>query len=622
MRSTTYPIRQVARPQSSLIEQLLMALLVGFVFFFLALGAVVIGNQVWYAGRIFPGVSVGGVDVGGLSQADAAVKIARAISYPQNGHILIREQQSFLVTPGQMGLFLDPDTSARQAFQVGRSGGLVHSLNGQFNAWYSGESLPPVMLFDQRMAYQYLADLAKQIDQPTIEASVGLKGIEVQVHPGQTGRSVDIPGTLVLLSAQIQSLQDGVVPVVVRETPPVIVDVSKQADLARSILSAPLKLTLPDGQPDKAGPWTFDPPTLAAMLAFEKIEKDGKSDVQVTLNSDILREYLDNLVPRLLLNTENARFTFNDQTHQLEVIQHSTTGRQLDVDATIKAVQNGLMQGKHKVALKFTFHDPPVSDKATGEQLGITELVHAETSYFYGSSAERVQNIKSAAERFHGLLVAPGEVFSMGTALGDISLDNGYAEALIIVGGRTVKGVGGGVCQVSTTLFRNAFFAGYPILERHSHAYRVSYYEKVAGNHINPDLAGLDATVYFPLVDFKFKNDTPYWLLMETYVNPSTSSITWKFYSTSDGRTVKWETTGPVNIVPAPDPLYKENSDLSQGEIKQVDWSADGADVTANRTVSRNGDVYLQDVFQTHYEAWQAIFEYGPGTDIPTPEPH
>jgi vancomycin resistance protein YoaR len=621
MRTTTYPTRQAVRQQSSLVEEVLLSLLAGLIFFFLALGVLTIGNQVWYAGRIFPGVSVGGVDVGGLSQADAAVKIAQSISYPQNGHILIREQQSYLVTPGQMGLFLDPDTSARQAFQVGRSDGLVRSLGAQFNTWYNGESLPPVMLFDQRMAYQYLADLAKQIDKPTIEASVDLKGVEVQVHSGQTGRSVDIPATLVLLSAQIQSMQDGIVPVVVRETPPVIIDVSQQADLARSILSAPLKLTLPDGQPDKAGPWTFDPPTLAAMLVFEKIEKDGKSDLQVTLNSDILREYLNNLVPKLVLNTENARFTFNDQTHQLEVIQPSVTGRQLDVEATIHAIQDSLVQGKHKVALKFIFHDPPVSEKATGQQLGITELVHAETSYFYGSSAERVQNIKSAAERFHGLLVAPGEVFSMGGALGDISLDNGYAEALIIVGNRTVQGIGGGVCQVSTTLFRTVFFTGYPILERHSHAYRVSYYEKIAGNRINPDFAGLDATVYFPLVDLKFKNDTPYWLLMETYVNPSTSSITWKFYSTSDGRTVKWETTGPVNIVPAPDPLYKENPDLSQGEIKQVDWAADGADVTVNRTVNRNGDVYLQDTFQTHYEAWQAIYEYGPGTDIPTPEP-
>jgi vancomycin resistance protein YoaR len=231
-----------------------------------------------------------------------------------------------------------------------------------------------------------------------------------------------------------------------------------------------------------------------------------------------------------------------------------------------------------------------------------------------------VQNIQAAAASFHGLLIAPGETFSMASQLTDISLENGYAEAAIIVGGRTVKGVGGGVCQVSTTLFRAAFFGGFPVVERHAHAYRVYYYEKVAGNRIDTSLAGLDATVYVPLVDFKFTNDTPYWLLMETYVTPSNSSITWKFYSTSDGRTVDWTTTGPINRTPPPDPQYIENPDLAEGEINQVDWEAEGADVNVTRTVYRDGAVYFQDYFNTHYQPWRAVYEYGPGTDIPDEE--
>jgi vancomycin resistance protein YoaR len=262
--------------------------------------------------------------------------------------------------------------------------------------------------------------------------------------------------------------------------------------------------------------------------------------------------------------------------------------------------------------------NPPATDQATGEQLGIRELIHTETSYFYGSDAGRVQNIQTAASRFHGLLVAPGEVFSMAAALGDITLDNGYAEAMIILGDQTIKGVGGGVCQVSTTLFRTAFFSGLPILERHAHAYRVYYYEKVAGNRINANLAGLDATVFVPLVDLKFKNDLPSWLLMETYVNPSASSITWKFYSTSDNRRVEWQTTGITNVVPAPDPVYRENPNLPSGTIKQVDWAAEGADVTVNRTVYKNDAVYLQDTFSTHYLPWANSYEYGPGTEIPS----
>lgn len=206
----------------------------------------------------------------------------------------------------------------------------------------------------------------------------------------------------------------------------------------------------------------------------------------------------------------------------------------------------------------------------------------------------------------------------MAQALGDINLDNGYAEALIIFGNQTIKGVGGGVCQVSTTLFRTAFHAGYPINERNPHAYRVGYYEQKANGQSDASLAGLDATVFVPLVDLKFTNDTPYWLLMETYVKGY--SLTWKFYSTPDGRSVDWKTTGPTDTVDAPEPLYRENPDLSKGQIKQVDWSAQGAKITVTRTVKKDGNIYFQDTFYTEYEPWRAIYEYGPGTEnIPTP---
>ena len=132
-----------------------------------------------------------------------------------------------------------------------------------------------------------------------------------------------------------------------------------------------------------------------------------------------------------------------------------------------------------------------------------------------------------------------------------------------------------------------------------------------------PDLAGMDATVYFPLVDFKFRNDTSSWLLMETYVDVGARSLTWKLYSTSDGRSVTWETTGPTNVVPAPEPIFEENPDLKKNQIKQVDWAAQGADVYVTRTVWINGQIYFTDPFTTHYQPWQAICQYGPDTDTP-----
>jgi vancomycin resistance protein YoaR len=199
----------------------------------------------------------------------------------------------------------------------------------------------------------------------------------------------------------------------------------------------------------------------------------------------------------------------------------------------------------------------------------------------------------------------------MADALGDISLDNGYAEALIILGDRTIKGVGGGVCQVSTTLFRAVFFGGYEIVERHPHAYRVGYYEGGPGSP-GP---GLDATVFVPLVDFKFRNDTPSWLLMETYIYGN--QLLWKFYSTSDGRTVQWS-SHESNAVDAPKPLYKENSELDKDEIKKIDYEADGLDVVVYRTVTRDGETIHNDTIKTHYLPWRAIYEFGPGSDLPS----
>ncbi len=609
-----------------MLDQLLVAGLLGVVGFFFLAGLGWIAFQASYSGRIYPGVKIAGVDVSGLSPAAASAKLTQSFSFPQHGEIFLQDgDQVWKATPGELGLFLDPEASAKRAYQVGRSGNVLQNTETQLRYARSPLNLAPVLIFDQRMAQDYLIKLSKQIDKPVIETSLGLNGMDVVVNTGQKGREMDLQSSLDLLSAQLQSLQDGSINLVVKETPPLIGDVGQEAELARTMLKEPLALSLPEDQPDRAtlGPWSIDQRTLAAMLVIEQVKQgDGGLGYQVTLGSNLLRTYLKNLAPNLNVYPQDARYIFNDDTKQLEVIQHAVIGRSLDVEATIQAIKEHMSRGDHTVSLELTLTKPVANDETTGKDLGITELIHAETSYFYGSPAARVQNIKAAAARFHGLLVPPNSIFSMASALGDISLDNGYAEALIIANGKTITGVGGGVCQVSTTLFREVFFSGYPIVERHAHAYRVSYYEKVAGNKLYTKFAGMDATVFVPLVDFKFKNDTPYWLLMETYVNPAASSITWKFYSTSDGRQVSWDTTGPVNIVPAPDPVYKENPDLPKGTIKQVDYSADGADVTVTRTVTRDNEVIISDTIRTHFEAWAAAFEYGPGTEnIPTPKP-
>jgi len=475
--------------------QIIAALVSGATLFFVAVIVWTLGYQLIYAGRIFPGVSVAGVDLSGMTPSDAAVKLNQTLSYPINGKVLFRDgEKAWVATPAELGMVFDPSSSAVTAYSLGRSGGLFGALSGQLRAGGTGANIPPVIIFDQRVAYQYLSQISSQIDQPMVEAGLSLEGTNIVATPGQVGRELKMDATLIYLGAQLQTFSDGEVPLVIQEIQPQILDVSGQANVARQILSQPLTLTLPDSVDGNSGPFVYDVQVLAQMLGVQRIE----NGVQVVLNTDGLREMLDPLKTRTDRLPKNAKFVFNDETRQLDPIENSQTGLVMDVDASITAINDALLRGEHTVPLVVEVAQPEISSTTTGAELGITELIRSETSYFYGSSPERIQNIQAASANFHGLLVAPGEIFSMGEHMADVSLENGFAEALIIYGGRTIKGVGGGVCQVSTTLFRTVFNAGFPVIERYSHAYRVSYYEQTASGSVDPSLAGLDATVYFP----------------------------------------------------------------------------------------------------------------------------
>lgn len=595
--------------------QIVFILLAGVLLAAIVLVAVLFSYESTHAQTIYPGVSLEGVDLSGLTVDQAVVKINEGMAYPTQGKLLFTDGDAqWLYTPQELGFSLNPYTSAEEAFWVGRGEGFAKNLIIQSTASQQGIQLEPTVIYDQRQAYAVLQGIARQIDQPMIEASVGVNGTEVVAVAGQVGRQVDITASLEVLEALLFEHKDGLVPLVIKETEPVIMDVKVAADLAQQVLSAPLVLKMPN-ESSNLGPWKIEISDLAKLLVIERKTDSENAEYQVSLNQTALLNYLTGLAPALRTEPVNPRFIFNDDTRQLEVIQPAVIGRALDVEASVEAITTKLPAGEHEIALVLKQVDPAVKDDTTGESLGITELVVAETSYFYGSDPARIQNISAAASSFHGLLIPPGATFSMASELTDISLENGYAEALIIVGKETVKGVGGGVCQVSTTLFRTAFFGGFPIVERHAHAYRVSYYEQQSNGWVDTNLAGLDATVYVPLVDFKFTNDTPNWLLMETYVEGY--SLTWKFYSTKDGRSMDWTTTGVTNVQAPPEPLYRENPDLPTGTIKQVDWAVEGASVEVNRIVYKDGGVYFTDTFRTDYIPWQAIYEYGPGTEIP-----
>lgn len=573
------------------------------------------GFSLIYLGRVLPGVHMAGLDLSNVPRTQAESFLGQQLSFPATGKVTLSYgERTWTFTPAELGLRLDAAASADAAYSFGRSLWPWENIAEKVQSLQGGATLAPRLVLDGQIAYQALQRVAAELNQPTIEAELSVQGLEVQVRPGQIGLTLDTERTAEFLAVQLLQMHDVEVPLVVIQQPPRILDVSAQAAIAQGILSQPLSI-LPGGNyEDNPEPWTIDPETLAGMLSVERVETDSGAQYQIGLNTQQLGAIVAGLAPQVAQGPRNARFVFNDETRQFEIYKPAVIGRTLQLEASIAHINEQIGQGAHQVELQYDFTNPEIIDDANAEAMGVTELVVEQTTYFYGSSPARIQNIATAAERFHGLLVPPGATFSMVENIGDISLESGFAEALIIFGDRTIKGVGGGVCQVSTTLFRTVFFGGFPIIERWPHAYRVGYYEMNAAGNTNTNLVGLDATVFAPIVDFKFQNDTPHWLLMETYVDQAARTITWKFYSTSDGREVQWDTTGVENVKDALDPVYEENPELSKGEVKQVDYAAQGADVSITRTVIRDGQVIYEDLITTHYAAWAAVYQYGPGT--------
>jgi len=610
-------VSQSNRPP--LLLQFLAAIIGGVVLFVVGAGAISSGYQILFSDRIFPGIMMAGVDLSSLTPQQASDALSQHLSYPKSGKIVFRDGNSvWEASPADLGMVFDAGTSVHRAFDLGRQSGLLANMTTQLNAWQGGLYLGPVIIFDARVGQNYLENIAAQINRPLVEADLHLDGTEVVYTPGQIGRLVNVDQTLANLLAQLKTFRDGEIPLVIEEHAPMVMDASAQAESLRQALNAPLVLNITNAQKGDPGPWTINQSDLAGMTTIARIKTESGWQYQVSIDSHSIQLFLEQIAPLVNRSSANARFYFDDGSRQLVLTQHAVIGRTLDVPATQDAIMQKIFQGEHTFPITINVGQPAVGDNATATSLGITGLVSDYTSYFRGSPAVRLQNIQAASSRFYGLLIPPNTTFSMGDAIGDISLNNGYAEALIIYNGKTITGVGGGVCQVSTTLFRTAFFGGYPIEERNAHAYRVYYYEQTADG-TDPLMAGLDATVYFPLVDLKFRNDRPYWLLMETYFNPQDDSLKWKFYSGDDGRTVTWINQGLRNVVPAPAPLIQVNTDLPPGTCKQTDYAGDGADITVVRTVSRNGQQLTLDgnTINTHYQPWQAVYQYGPGVDNP-----
>ena len=569
-----------------------------------------------YEGRVFPGVSVYGLNLSGLTTDEAARQISAGVAYPYAGKIVFRDgERTWSAIPAELGLNVDLGWTMSGAYGVGRLSNPLLDAFQQLATRFFGASAPLVVQYDASRAQAYLQRIAAEIDRPVQEASVELVGTQVVAHEGQIGRQLDLATNLALVAVPLGSLTDAEIPLVVQQIAPEVLDPTEQAGLARVMLSQPFTVNVPEMTSGDPGPFLFQPEQLAHLLTFRKVNTGTEAAFALAMQDDKLAAFLAPLVEKLGRKPQNARYLFDEASSQVVLYRTAARGRALNGEASASAIQAAIARGEHAASLVFDYTEAQAGDNETAAGLGITGLLPNGLQYtsFKGSTDSRIHNITLAAEKFNGVLVAPGEIFSMAEHLGDVSFDTGYAEALIIVGNSTIKGAGGGVCQVSTTFYRTVFMTGFPIVERHPHAYRVGYYENNDGPvHLG---AGFDATVFVPQVDFRFQNDSASWILMETDVDRASGRITWRFYSTSDGRTVDW-TRNVANRVDPPEPRWVENADLAPDEWKQVDWAVEGADAYVTRTVTRGGQIINSENINTHYVAWAAMCQYSPSTPV------
>ena len=601
------------RPKSSLMVWLLRFVVlsvIGATMLALLLLMLLIAWQVVLQDRVVPGVTVGGVDLSGMTEVEAASALNEEFApLADIVHILRDGERTWQARASELGLRIATEDMLGQAFAVGHAGDALDDILAQSDAWFSGEQQPLQLLFDQNIAFDYLRALASQIDRDRQDASLSIAGGEVQVSAGVTGRKLNIPATLLRLTATLRSpLDAGETELVVEESMPRLWNVEEAALQLGAALSGPVQLFASDRDGRPLGPWTVTREQIRGLLRVTLRDDDPGKRYDVSIIVEAFAEFLRSLAPGLIIIPVDGRFDFNPQTGELVPLSPSRGGRELNIEKTIEQLEKAIFNRESRLApMIFDYSLPRYHEGVSAAALGIKDLVAEATTYYWGSWQNRRTNIAVGAGKLNGIIIAPGEEFALNHYLGDITPEAGFVDGAVIFGGRTVTGIGGGICQVSTTVFRAAFSGGFAITERNSHGYRVGYYEYAGAG------PGLDAAIWQPTSDFRFLNNTPFHLLIESEFMGAKDALQFRFYSTRHWRTV---IEPPIirDIVEAPPQTYVENRNLAAGQVRQVDYAADGADVWVYRNIyDRAGSLVKRDQAFTHYSPWQAVFEVAPG---------
>lgn len=614
-RSVTEQRRRIRRRAQIMMNSVLVVLIL------IAAGAVwFLSIERRYQSRIYPNVTVLGVNVGGLSMTEAKQALEDHIRpFYETPIVLTFEDRTWGVTGEELGLSLNFDASLQQAYRIGRTRDMVVNMQTIQSVLQQGTEIPVTIVIDERKAQQSVARLASVIDQPAVDPRLQTTGTSLWVLPGQNGRMVLVDETVTRIREVLPALvPNQPVTVATKSLAPRISDQAVKDAQARfyQLIGQPLVLSVGNKE------YTWDSDALARMVEVAQVTAEGGDDrFELSFNPYLLERRIATIADETLTLHVNPRLRWNNG--DLSIIDPGQPGWRVNPYEGRDLVISSVDQSKRTIALVPRYMPVPIN-QSNLDTLGLVAMLSEGKSDFTGSAPYRVTNIEVGLKRLDGILIAPGEEFSFNDAIGNIDAENGFVEGYAIIANRTQLEFGGGICQDSTTLFRAAFWAGLPITERWGHSFYISWYDKYGPT-------GMDSTIFTGGPDLKFVNDTGNWILMQAESNAKTGVASIKFYGTPTNRTVELV----HNIyarAPAPtDPVYVADEEQPAGTVKHSDRARDGLSIEIRRNViNPDGTARPTDVFLTQFKPWPNIFVLNPQDmqdgqpiiEMPPPQPN
>ncbi|HKI92569.1 MAG TPA: VanW family protein [Gaiellaceae bacterium] len=587
MRRTTRGIsgrRRRRGPFRSVLVRNLLLLGVALVSLVVVLGLVFAGSPTTIAN----GVRIDGIDVGGLQAKDAQAMLERrSAALAGKPVVFLAGGHRFSISPSMLGVQSDWAAAIDSAQRQGGGFGPLRGFRRIDVDFFGADVTPPTSVLNGSLQYE-LELIAKKVDHPAREPAVQIHGRNVVVAPGTTGRILDRNGSARIIVEALSSLTRSAEPVQLpfRTATPRLraAALAPAARKARLALSAPVHLALGEKR------WLVQPARLATLL-----EAPSGGRTQLRIGGAAAQAWLRALGTRVAQRPRNARFAASGSTVRIVPAQ---PGLALDAVQSAEAVLEAATRRTNRVARLVVAQKQPKRTTAVARRMGINGVVGTYTTDYTGIP-NRIHNVQLVAHLVDDTLIAPGATFSFNGTTGARTAARGFLEAPVIINGEVTTGLGGGVCQVSTTVFNAAFEAGLPITDRVNHALYISHYPQ-----------GRDATVDYPSVDLKFVNDTPHWLLLRTFVGSYSLTVT--LYGTPTDRRVV-STTAPL-VAHGKIPVKKTvDKTLKPGE-KIVDYDGVPAQTTSvTRDVYKpDGSLLFHDVWYSSYRADPKLVRIGP----------